>query len=459
MRDLRKKILLESGKTVSRKARSKPDSNFGSGTLTPSSSPAGSRPGSRAPSRYASEDDMSDSDTDNLSSSLVTSDDGEGAIRDWTDQLKDCINEILDRKRSSVQGREKYMNGFVHLARHHFADYIIDNQLSGLVPALLRCIQSGRNAAEAVAAMKALQVTAISTQSDNIYDQVFSTLRAQCENSDEESVKIEAINTMGAVTIFGGGLEESVQELMSFLLEIVESDGHSIEAGDNGPVVTAALTTWGFLASHLDDLVHESEEALEAFAEQLESIDADVQIASGSNIALIFEAVTNYNTQAEEEHNRRQQELMEEARRRKERHILEPFNPFDLQYNQHKLIQRITELASEASRSVSRKTRRNLHANFNSILTSLTRGTGPNYSTAGRLARPSDREGERVRNSERGFQEYGYRDRVKGNNDMQMTVDSWSLSMRVHFMKRALGGGFSTHWEFNPAVQESFDSA
>jgi hypothetical protein len=460
MHDLRKKILLESGKTVSRKARTRPDSNFGSSTQSPSSSPAGSRQASRAPSRYASEDELSDEDlNDSLTNSAIASEDGEETVSDWTDKLKDCINEILDRKRSSTQGRERYFAGYTHLARHHFADTMIEHQLPELVPAILRSIRGGRNTEEIVGALKALQITTLTTQSEMIYDQAFSILKSTLEGSDEEVVKVEVLYTMAVITTFGGGAEVAAQELMDLSIEIVESDGHSVDAGDNGPVVTAALAIWGFLASQIDDLEQQSEEALEAFTEQLDSSDADVQIAAGTNIALIFEDLRIFNEQAEEEHDRKQEDLRLEAKQKGERYIPEPYNPFDLQYNQHQLVQKMTELAGQSSKAVSRKDRRQLHSTFNSILKSLELGKGPGYSEAGRVARESDRGGARVFAAEKVFIEFGYRNTVKGDDGRTLTIDSWSLSARVDFLKRILGGGFTTHWSHNPAVQETFDSA
>lgn len=460
MRDLRKKILMESGKTMSRKARLRPDSNFGSTTQSPSSSPAGSRQGSRAPSRYASEDELSDSDNiDSLSNSIIHSEDGDDTISDWTDKLKDCINEILDRKRSSVKGRESYLAGYVHLTRHHFADTMIENQLHELVPAMLKSIRGGRNTDEIVAALKALQMTTLTTQSDSIYDQVFSSLKSVCESSGEESIKVEAIYTMAIVTIYGGGMEATMEELMDYTLEIVESDGQIVEAPDNGPVVTAASATWGILASHIEDLEQQSEQALEAFMDQLDSSDVEVQVAAGTNVALIFEAVRAYNERMEEEHAQKQEDLREEARRKKEDFKPEPYNPFDLQHNKHQLVQRMTELAGESSKAVSKKGRRQLHSQFASILTSLELGKGPGYSKAGRVARESDRSGARVYDAEKVFEEFGYRESIRGDKEMSLTIDSWSLSIRVQFLKKVLGGGFTTHWSYNPAVEETFDTA
>ncbi|KAK8068228.1 hypothetical protein PG996_007340 [Apiospora saccharicola] len=456
MRDLRKKILLESGKTVSRKARAKPDSSFGSTTT----SPASSRPASRAPSRYASDAESDDSDiNESLTNSVIDSEDGD-TISDWTDKLKACITEILDRKRSSVKGREAYLAGYVHLTRHHFADTIIEGQLHELVPAMLKSIRSGRNTEEVLAGLKALTMSILSTESDSIYDDVYSSLKQVCENSDEGVVKVEAINAMTVATVFGGGMGATMQELMDYLLEIVESDGHNIDAPDNGPVVTAALICWGILATYEEDLMQQSEAALEAFTEQLDSSDVDVQVSAGSNIALIFEVMRAYNERVEEEHDQRQEEARLEAKRLKLDFEYEEYNPFDLQYDQHKIVHRVSELAGESSRAVSKKDRRKLHQQFASILTSIELGKGPKYSKAGRAARQSDRDGDRVYGNEKDvYQEVGYRDMIRDENGRVLSIESWSLGLRVAFLRKILGGGFNTHWRLNPVVEETFDSA
>ncbi|KAI1336116.1 interferon-related developmental regulator-domain-containing protein [Xylariaceae sp. FL0016] len=429
MRDLRKKILLESGKTVSRKARSRPESTRAS----PSGSPAQSRVGSRAASRYASEEeDFSDSDYDeSLASSIINSEDGEEPAASWTDRLRDRIAELLDRKRSSAKGREGALTAYAHLIRHHCATEQIENQFSELIPAIMKSVRGGSNTDETLAALKALTITILSTQSDSVYDRVYSTLKGICEDSDEASVKVEAIEAMSVATMCGGGSITAAEELMDFLVEIVESDGHSIEAGDNGPCVAAALTGWGFVASNLDDLEEQSQQALEAFTEQLDSTDVEVQIAAGANIALIFEAAREYEDETEE--------------------------TWNLQYDQHKLVQRMTALTRESSKSISKKDRKQLHASFNSVLVSLEHGKGPGYSTARRMASNPHTGGSKV-DFDGEYREYGYRERLRIHN-ISMTIDSWSLSTRVEMLKSVLGGGLAAHYMENPAVKDLLSSA
>ncbi|CAJ2502483.1 Uu.00g098770.m01.CDS01 [Anthostomella pinea] len=432
MRDLRKKILLESGKTVSKKARTRPESAL----ATPGGSPAASRVGSRVNSRYASdEEDPSDDDyDDSLASSMINSEEGDEAatpLASWTDRLRDRITELLDRKRSSAKGRENSLDAYTHLIRHHCATEEIENHFNELVPALLRSIRGGSNSDETLAAIKALTVTILSTESETVYDHVYSSLKGVCQDSDEASVKVEAIEAMGVATMCGGGSVTAAEELMEFLVEIIESDGHSIEAGDNGPTVAAALSTWGFVASNLDDLQDQSEEALQAFTDQLDSSDVEVQIAAGANIALIFEAAREYEEETEE--------------------------TWNLQYDQHKLLQRMTALTRESSKSISKQDRKLLHASFNSVLTSLEQGKGPGYSTARRMASNPHAGGSKADFNDE-YKEYGYRQKIRIHN-ISMIIDTWSLSARVEMLKSILGGGLGIHYMGNPVVKDLLSSA
>ena len=431
MRDLRKKILLESSKTVSRKARSRPDSLGAS----PIASPAASRGGSRVNSRYASEEeDLSDTDyEDSLTNSVANSDDGNEPIHvaSWTERLADRMAELVDRKRSSAQGREKCLAAYTHIIRHHYADEQLQPQLHELIPAILKSVRGGSNTDETLSAVKALTMTILSTQDESYYDSIYPTLKGLCQDSDEASVKVEAIEALGIVTMCGGGSVVAAEELLDFLLEVVESDGHSIEAGDNGPTVSAALRAWGFVASNLDDLQDQGDQALEAFTEQLDSTDVDVQVAAGTNIALIFEAAREYEDETEEASN--------------------------LQYDQHKLIQRMTALVRESSKAVSKKDRKRLHASFNSVLTSLEHGKGPGYSTARRMASNPHTGGSKTDFGEE-YREYGYREKIRIHN-ISMTIDTWSLSARVEMLRSVLGAGLAIHYMEHPLIKDILSAA
>ncbi|KAK3392081.1 interferon-related developmental regulator-domain-containing protein [Sordaria brevicollis] len=450
MHDLRKKALLESGKTVSRKARARPDPPRSSGALSPGNgSPAVSRAGSRAPStagsragsRVPSEDEASDYEYDDaMTMSSANSVSGEDVYEDdtnntWPERLQDRIAEMLDRKRSSAQGREATMKAYAHILKHHFALKYIEKNISEINAALIRSIRSGSSDQERLFALKALTATILTYPSETIFDHVWSVLKAACEDGEEDKIKVEAIHTISIAVALGGGSSSAAEEVLDFLLEIVESDGQNVGAPDNGSVVAASLQAWAFVASYMDDLSVQSDQAMEAFMEQLDSTDSDVQTGAGVNIALLFEAARDY-----------EEETGESS---------------DLQYNQHRIMTRMAEIVRDSSKTVSKSNRKQLKTNFQSIITSLERGLGPGYSTAGRGAANPHTGGSKLETSgggEEGFVEFGYREKLRIYNQT-LIIDTWSLHARVETLKTVLGGGLATQYIDNPAVREVLEGA
>jgi len=450
MHDLRQKVLLQSGKTLSRKARARPDHPRSSLTLSPDGTPGSSRPGSqvnsragsransRPGSRYASEDDFaSDSEYDDVMTVSTNSVSGGDDPLDtepasvWTERLHARIVELQDRKRSSVQGREATLNSYLHTIRHHFAQKQIDKNSSDILAALLRSIKSGGSGQERSLAIKALTLTILTNPLESVFGHVSATLTTACQDAPEEDSKVGAIYALGVAVTYGGGSGSAAEEMLAFLLEIVESDGHSVNAADNGAVVSAALQTWAFVASHMDDLEVQSDEAMEAFMEQLDSTEPEVQSSAGTNIALLFEAARDHEEETGEK--------------------------VDLQYNQHRIMTRMHEIVRDSSKAVSKRDRRNLRSNFSSIVTSLERGKGPGYSTAGRGPTNPNTGGSKTEGSGE-FREFGYREKVRIHNQ-NLIIDTWSLHARVEVLKTLLGGGLVTHFMENPVVKDILAAA
>ncbi|KAI1466147.1 interferon-related developmental regulator-domain-containing protein [Daldinia caldariorum] len=429
MHDLRKKIF-ESGKTVSRKARSRQQSA--------QASPAGSRAASRAASRQASEEeDSSDYEyNESIASSVINSEDGdESGLVPPAEILHSRIVDLLDQKRDGAQDREDKLTAYTELIRHHPSAEEIDGQMNELIPLLLKTIRGRRTPQGVLWALRALMLTILTTGDESIHDRVYPTLKSLSQDTnyddDDELIKVATIKAMGISTMCGGGSETAAEEFLEFLIEIIESDGHIVEAGDNGPVVAAALKTWGFVASGLDDLEDQSTQALEAFTEQLESSDVDVQVAAGSNIALLMEAAREY----EEENG----------------------ETWNLRFDQDGLLRRLNALTRESSKAISKRDRRQLHSSFNSIVTSLEHGKGPGYSTARRFSSNPHTGGNRTDFNE-DYQEYGYRQRFRIQN-ISITIDSWSLSARLEMLKSILGGGLASHYINNPVVKDLLSGA
>ncbi|KKY32598.1 putative ifrd domain-containing protein [Diaporthe ampelina] len=435
MHDLRKKALLESGKTQSRKARSRPDSK----SATPITSPGHSPAGSRAPSRYASEDEGdSDSDFDDMMTMSTTSGasdhgDDDGTGRAWVDRLNARVSQIVaggrsgERKKISNQEREDMLKSYLHLARHYYVRSEIEAPMNDLVLGLIRAIKSGVSTTERTLALKALSVTILTNPTDTVLDQYVTSLKSTCEDDDAEEVKTAALRALAVAAMYGDGSTDAAEDMMLYMLEIIESDGHTVGAADVAPVVVAALESWGFMAAHLEDLSDQSEQAMEAFVEQLGSTDAYVQTSAGNNIALLFESATESEESSGEKMN--------------------------LRYDPKRLAQQMRE-ASRGSKSMSKRDRRHLKSDFNSIATGLERGKGPGYSTAGWAASNPHTGGNAVVSSHGGdVNEFGYRQTISVGKD-KMTIDSWALSAKVDFLRTVLAGGFPTHLAKNETVQD-----
>lgn len=277
----------------------------------------------------------------------------------------------------------------------------------------------------------------------SIYPSLSPTVRRTIFDSPSTTVKSAAIHCLGACTVFGGAGEDSIAEQMDFLMEIITSDGNSVDAPDDADTVTAALEEWGFLAAELEDLEHESEDAVEAFVDQLESSAASVQIAAGENIALLYEK--SYTPQEEDEdlpEDDDQSAYFSDDDEDTPQHGERLIKRYDAYHNTPHIISLIESLAHISGRHINKKDKRSLHTNFNSILNTVVNPRrGPQYNNA--IDNETDRQ-------------YGSRKTVKFHQNSYMRVDRWWKWMRLAALRRVLQGGFVAHYfEGNRAVLDS----
>jgi hypothetical protein len=222
---------------------------------------------------------------------------------------------------------------------------------------------------------------------------------------------------------------------MTLFLEIIETDGGSVEAQDEGNVVIAALEQWGLLATEIEDMEEETEAAMEAFVEQLESADAGVQIAAGENIALLYEK--SFTLQEDDEkvsdtEDRDDPEYIPDRERMVKR--------YTVYRRQGQLLHTLEDLANLSNRRVSKKDRKTLHSSFAEIKNTVEKPTrGPGYATA------IDQETGRA---------YGSRGRMryKFSSDIEVKIDKWWKLQRWNALRRVLQGGFKDHYFKNDMV-------
>ncbi|KAH7326222.1 interferon-related developmental regulator-domain-containing protein [Stachybotrys elegans] len=441
MNHARVKALKRDGKTVSRKAVK---SGRASSGLTPRSSPMASlltSPShSAAPSRVAS--DVSDDD-DELEAdfdAMSLSGHSVGSLPEITEDgssnidVQALIDQLQDRKHSNNELREHHLGVFIRLLRTQYSPEThnwLDAAADDLAEHFLKDGDRAATARERLLNLQAYCLLVGTAEDLDVFESGFKVLKQIIIDEDDDDCRSQAIIALCMTVLYGGGGEEAALELMEFFIDVVQSDGESIQAYDNGPIVAAIIQGWAFTASHVSDFSDYADVALDAFVDQLDGGDSDVQAAAAFCIALIFESSRSHEEETGE--------------------------PFQLGYDPHRLADRVGELLKVSAKSVSRKGRRELRENLVSVMTSLERGVGPFYSTA--LYIP-DKESHvpASQMNDNGQAEYGYRGKIRiGNNVAKITT--WSLLARFNVMKSIFRGGLHKHIFANPVVMECLEDA
>lgn len=306
----------------------------------------------------------------------------------------------------------------------------------------------------------ALEMTLITSPSDLVYDATVARLKRTITDSPFIAIKAAAIHAFGICTLFCGVIGDELLENMNYLLEIIQGDGHTINAPEEPTPVTAALEEWGFLCTLVDDMSEGSHDAVEAFAEQLDSSFPSVQIAAGENIALLFEkSFRPIDTDYEDvtEYAERDvvcagglsiKKIVKDMLIEKDLIDSADLRPtllrlYAVYRHNDQLLETLSELATERRPYLSKTDRRALRNNFTDILNSVEYPTrGPRYSEA------LDRETGK---------EYGSRMAVRLAEDREekVAIDQWWKLHRLQSLKRILQGGIVRHYQTNEAVSRS----
>lgn len=435
MPDLRRQIF-ESGKTVSRKAASREASRNTSRAGSKQTSRQSSRPASRPPSD--DEDSGFLSDDTAMSIGSLDDDNPEQDNEDWPQELADRIQELLERKRSTVQGREEALAAFCRLTKYHYAEEEIRASVADLLSTFARSVRNETSTRETTNALRAIELLTITSSDDKIYENAEPFLTRSIRDSTSAVIKAAAIHCLGTCTIFGGAGEGGIMDQMTFLLDIVASDGQSIDASDDAACVIAALQVWGFLATEIEDYESESEEAVQIFMDQLDSGDSGVQIAAGEAIALLYEKSYTPQEDDDDEDSEEEDEEDEHADFTGPK-LIKRYNAY---HNTPELERALQSLATVHNKRISKRDKKSLHSNFASILTTVENPRrGPRYNMA--IDQDTNRH-------------YGSTLTVKIGRHGVMSIDRWWKWVRLSSLRRILQGGFSEHYfQGNRAVLDN----
>lgn len=357
---------------------------------------------------------------------------------DWPQELADRIQELLERKRSTVQGREEALAAFCRLTKYHYAEEELRGSVTDLLSTFARSVRNETSTREATNALRAIELLVITSSDDKIYENAEPVLTRSIRDSTSTVVKAAAIHSLGTCTIFGGAGEDGILDQMTFLLDIIASDGQSIDASDDAGCVIAALQVWGFLVTEIDDFESESEEAVQIFMDQLDSGDSGVQIAAGEAIALLYEK--SYTPQEDDDED-------EEESDESDDHAPDITGPklvkrYNAYHNTPELERSLQSLATVHNKRISKRDKKSLHSNFASILTTVENPRrGPRYNMA--IDQDTNRH-------------YGSTLTVKIGRHGLMSIDRWWKWVRLSSLRRILLGGFAEHYfQGNRAVLDN----
>lgn len=395
-------------------------------------SPASSANPSRVTSDVSeAEHDLSEDDIDfDDTASLFTSSDLDDPSTPATSfNPAALLAQLQDRKHNNSETREKYLEVYMTVLRSHYTlethDWL-ELSAQSLASLFLRDANRGPTATERLLSLQAYCLTVSTANTLEIFPSAKSALQQILLEDDDDDCRVQAVYSLCATTIFSSdGSQDAVTEITQYLLEIVQSDGESVEAYDNIPVVIAALQCWCFVASFSEDVSAFADEALSSFVDQLDSADLEIQAAAACCIAFIFEASRAEASEREED-------------------------PYDLLYAPQRLLPKLRNLTKLSAKSVSRKDRRALRESLMSVATSLEREVGPGYSTA--LSTPTSADGDE------GQVEYGYRKKLRLDGRTAI-IDTWALEIRVTILKHIYKSSLHRHAFTNENVVECLDIA
>ena len=273
--------------------------------------------------------------------------------------------------------------------------------------------------------MKAVSLTALSYEDDSLYENMTDVLHRSISDSQSFVVKAEAIHCLGDSISFGGADEQEILDTMEFLLDIISSDGNTIDAPDNGPVVAAACQVYTFLATQVDDLQSQSQEAIRILLDQLDAGDVSVQIATGQAIALLFEK--SYTEREEDEDLSDEEE--EEDESNADPNLIKRYDAFG---NTTQILNKIKAISSASAKSINRKDRRELNQTMVSIEKTIA-------------------------NPKVGLQTHSSsKMTVRFHDAGEMRIDKWWKMIRLNAIRRVVGGGFvNQYFEGNKQILDA----
>lgn len=356
--------------------------------------------------------------------------------------FEELFDKLEDRDFSKSDSTYR-LNTMKFYANSISGNYISSDELRGriedILPICVRCLKEGSSGALTVHALRAIAATVITCGDDE--GTLFNELKDSLQNCVDDPAspvgQKAAIEALSATTYFGGADYSETESIMDMFLDIVESDGESVDSLDQQDVVASAIQEWAFLSTLITVDVQHFSRALEAFGNQLESTSGNVLESAAEAIALIYESAYTLKGPDDDSVEISMEEADDDSKvARSYRHQNWVHAYQYTNDNDYDIMSKLKELSKASFRHLKKERRKELHARFRDVThTAEHPWRGPHYSTA--------------MNAD-SFAFYGHRLRQSG-----LLVDRWWKLHRYDHLRRVLQHGIETHLDHNPAVRDA----
>jgi hypothetical protein len=324
----------------------------------------------------------------------------------WQDELLETVEALCERKGSSVAGREDLLKTFVRTASLKvIKEDIFGCRGEDFVSVLGRMVKSGRSEKEVILAARAIALMAASVpETSGLSTSLLPLLQSTISNGENDSATPALIHALVSIAFFSPTISsEDILPLVNFLVEIFESNGHSIGHGDDDDIETAAIEGHGILLSTLeypDDTVRQT---LPLLVAALESTSLTIRLAAGESIALSYELIDAPSDSEDE--------FPEEP----------PYDDID------QLTSMLSSLSTTSTKKLSKNSRREQHSLFRDILRTVS------------THQPLPTQKLRFAKNE------------------ELRLDSWEKLLRLKHLRRIFTHGLHVHLAGNSHVREVLD--
>lgn len=350
------------------------------------------------------------------------------------DNIQNEIETKLDTSLEGIQEkgfkeREDSLKQLIDLFKKYYLNEYLLNKEFTLTELLHRCLKRGKSNEQQLA-LQAIQLVFIqfgySTQSDEFLSNIKETLLTFIKNENSKDVSASCIRVLSIAIYITNNIDAIVDfmntlETIMFIQNVDKLQNNAI----NKSITLAAVSAWSLLLTiiPINYVNNTLLDKLTRFEYLLENLyDVDIRVNVGESIALLYEICSN-------------------------RHDL---NSNLSSFNSDNLIEIITNLIKESTKSTSKKDKRHQHQVFRDILKLIE-----DYN-------------QTIENGQtnNGLVDYEYDDDINMDSssievikfsNQELFLENWQRKKQYRSFSDVLGTGMNTHLEINETIRDIFE--